>query len=415
MLPVVAEQREMIEQADVVVIGSGGLGAATAFYLVKRGAERVVLVDKYELGSQTSPRAAGMAAQVRSSDLMVQLMKLAREKLTRFTEDTGQPLEWRQPGSLKVARRPQDLQELESEHARAHRLGLEVELISAEAAHRLNPFLEPEGVLAVMHVGEDLYFEPSQVAIGFARGAETRGATLIPHTAVTGVRIEGGQVTAVETDRGTIRTPVVVDAAGAWTRQVAAASGIRIPIVPTRHQLFTTEPLAGVHADLPMVRIMDAAVYMRPCEGGLLWGGFEERPRQFEMDALGGSFQIKDLELDADVLWRLAEAVKQQLPILLETTVREHRGGLPTMTADGLHIVGPAPAARGFFIAGGCNVAGLSISPAIGDALAAWITDGAPPLDLAALSIERFSTASLSDEQLDQDAEWQYRHFYGNP
>ena len=414
MLEVVAEEREIIKQADVVVIGSGGLGAATAFYLAQRGAKRVVLVDKYELGSQTSPRAAGMAAQVRSSDLMVQLMKLARERLTRFSEDTGQPLEWRQPGSLKVARRPQDAQELESEHARARRLGLDVELISAEAAHRLNPFLEPEGVLTVMHVREDLYFEPSQVAVGFARGAETRGVTPMPNTAVASVRIEDDEVTAVETDKGTIRTPVVVDAAGAWTRQVAAASGIRIPIVPTRHQLFTTEPVAGVHANLPMVRIMDAAVYMRPCDGGLLWGGFEEGPRQFDMDMLGTSFQIKDLELDPDVLWRLGESVKQQLPILLETTVREHRGGLPTMTADGLHIVGPAPAAHGFFIAGGCNVAGLSISPAIGDALAAWIIDGVPPLDLAPLSIERFSTESLSETQLKQDAEWQYRHFYGN-
>ena len=68
-------------------------------------------------------------------------------------------------------------------------------------------------------------------------------------------------MTAVETDKGAIRASVVVDAAGAWTRQVAAASGIRIPLVATRHQLLVTEPLAGVSADLPMVRIMDAAVY----------------------------------------------------------------------------------------------------------------------------------------------------------
>ena len=69
---------------------------------------------------------------------------------------------------------------------------------------------------------------------------------------------------------------------------------------------------------------------------------------------------------------------------LVWQAVREHRGGLPTMTADGQHIVGPAPGAEGFFVAGGCNVAGLSISPAIGQALAAWIVDGAPPLDLSA-------------------------------
>jgi 4-methylaminobutanoate oxidase (formaldehyde-forming) len=106
--------------------------------------------------------------------------------------------------------------------------------------------------------------------------------------------------------------------------------------------------------------------------------------------------------------------VKQQLPILLQAKVREHRGGIPTMTADGQHIVGPTPAVRGFFFASGCNVAGLSISPAIGEALAAWIVDGAPPMDLASLSIARFGTDLWSEDQLKQRAAWQYRHFYGS-
>jgi 4-methylaminobutanoate oxidase (formaldehyde-forming) len=227
------------------------------------------------------------------------------------------------------------------------------------------------------------------------------------------VNIAGGRVDGVETDRGTIRAPVVVDAAGAWTRQVAAASGIRIPLVPTRHQLFVTEALDGVRADLPIVRVMDAAVYVRPCDGGLLWGGYEAEPRFFDMDALPSGFRMPDTPLDADVLWGLADEVRAQLPVLREAPVREHRGGLPTMTADGQHIVGPAPAARGFFIAGGCNVAGLSISPAIGDALAAWIVDGEPPLDLEELSITRFGTGELPAERLEREAAWQYRHFYG--
>ncbi len=404
----------MIEWADVVVVGSGGLGAAAAFYLMQRGGGQVVLLDRHDLGSQTSPRAAGMAAHARGSDLMTELMRSASTKLRRFSEDTGQPLAWTQSGSLKVARRQEDAEVLEAELTRARSFGLDGQLISAEAAHRLNPLLEPEGVLAVMWIGEDLYFEPSQVAIGFARGAEARGATLLPHTTVTQVKVESGEVVAVQTDKGVISTPVVVDAAGAWTRQVATASGIHIPLVPTRHQLFITEPLQRVRADLPMVRIMDAGVYARPCDGGLLWGVFEEDPRQVDMDTLDHDFQIADMRLDADVLWRAAEDVMLQLPLLRTAPIREHRGGLPTMTADGRHIVGPAPSARGLFIAGGCNVAGLSISPAIGDALAAWIIDGAPPHDLTPLSLERFRSAPASEQQLKQDAAWQYRHFYGS-
>lgn len=108
-----------------------------------------------------------------------------------------------------------------------------------------------------------------------------------------------------------------------------------------------------------MVRIMDAAVYVRPCQGGLLWGVYEESPRFFDMQSLGPSFHIKDMPLDIEVLRAAAVEVKYQMPILQTAKVREFRGGIPTMTADGHHILGPAPGIKGFYFASGCNVAGL--------------------------------------------------------
>lgn len=403
----------MIKRADVIVIGSGGLGAATAFYLATMGVRDVALLDKHEIGSQTSPRAAGMVSCLRKSELMIDLLKQAVEKLLHFSADTGQPLNLVRSGSLKIARRPQDAEVIAGDLMRGRHSGLDVEIVSMTDAHRLNPFLQAEGIHAVMRVGDDMYFDPSQLAVGFARAAEGRGATLLPRTMVTRVNIEDNKVVGVDTNKGTIHAPVVVDAAGAWTRQVAEASGIRVPLVPTGQQLFVTEPVEGAVAELPMVRIMDAAVYMRPCDGGFLWGVYEEHPRFFDMENLGPGFEMKDMPLDARVLWSAAREVKAQLPILLKAKVREHRGGIPTMTADGQHIVGPAPAAHGFFFAGGCNVAGLSISPALGEALAAWIVEGQPPVDLTPLSIARFGDKPWSEERLRKDAAWQYRHFYG--
>ncbi|WP_046869419.1 NAD(P)/FAD-dependent oxidoreductase [Microvirga massiliensis] len=402
----------MIRQPDAVVIGSGGLGASTAFHLAQRG-RRVALLDRHDIGSQTSPRAAGMVNCVRKSDLMITLIKIACEKIRRFSADTGQPLDWVHSGSLKVARRPQDTEVIAGDVARGRRMGLDVAQISPEEASRLNPFLRPDGICAVMRVGDDMYFDPSQVAVGFARSAADHGAILLPHTRVTRVLIDQGQVTGVATDRGTILAPVVVDAAGAWTREIAEASGLRVPLVPTGQQLFITEPVEGARPDLPMVRIMDAAVYLRPCDGGFLWGVYEEKPRFFEMQALGLGFHMKDMPLDAQVLWRAAEDVRVQLPVLLQAGVREHRGGIPTMTADGQHILGPAPGIDGFYFASGCNVAGLSISPALGELLAAWIVEGEPPIDLTPLSVARFGDSSWTEEQLRNDAAWQYRHFYG--
>jgi glycine/D-amino acid oxidase-like deaminating enzyme len=135
----------MLKRADVVVIGSGGLGAATAFYLAKRNAGSVVLVDRHEIGSQTSPRAAGMVSCVRKGELMTRLIKVAAAVIPRFTEQTGQPLDWVRSGSLKVARRPEDAEVIEADIARGRRLGLDVERITLAEAHRLNRSLRLRG------------------------------------------------------------------------------------------------------------------------------------------------------------------------------------------------------------------------------------------------------------------------------
>lgn len=404
---------ESAGNADVIVIGSGGLGAATAFALAQRGVAGVMLIDQHAIGSQTSPRAAGMVSTLRKSDLIIRLITDAAARITRFSAETGQPLDWVASGSLKVARRPQDDTVLDADLERGHRRGLDVERISPQEAHRLNSFLEPAGVVGVLRIGDDMYFDPAQVAVGYARAAQALGATVLPHTRARRVLIADGQVTGVETEAGVLHAPVVVDAAGAWTRRIAATSDIAVPLVPTAHQLSVTEPVAGAHAELPMVRIMDAAVYMRPCQGGFLWGVYEEEPRVIEMATLGDRFDVRDLPLDAAVLRHAAEEVHEQLPVLQAARMREHRGGIPTMTADGQYILGPAPEVRGFYFASGCNVAGLSIAPALGDALAAWIVDGAPPMDLTPLSVERFRAATWSEAELRRQAAWQYRHFYG--
>jgi len=403
----------MTRKYDVVVVGSGGTGAATAFALSKRSDIKVALVDKHEIGSQTSPRAAGMVSCVRKGELMITLIKDACRRIETFSDETGEPLDWVHSGSLKIARRQEDADVIVSDYERGRRMGLDVELISPDAACGFNPFLLPKGIVGAMRIGDDRYFDPAQVAVGFARAAASRGVALLPNSDVLSIHIADGKVRGVRTAAGAIEAPVIVDAAGAWTRQVAEASGIRVPLVPTRQQLIVTEPIDGARAALPMIRIMDAAVYVRPCLGGFLWGVYEEKPRFFDMGEFARDFHVKDMPLDIEVLRAAAVEVRHQVPILETAKVREFRGGIPTMTADGHHVLGPAPGVEGFFFASGCNVAGLSISPTIGDALATWIVDGIPPWDLSPMSVERFRNASWDEAQLQRDAAWQYRHFYG--
>jgi glycine/D-amino acid oxidase-like deaminating enzyme len=114
----------MTQTADVVIIGAGAFGASTTYYLTEMG-QRVTLVDRYEPVSQTSPRAAGLTGHIRGTDEQTRLATYSIETIERFTELTGEPLIYEQPGSLKIARRPQDVEQLHEEVARGQRLGLE--------------------------------------------------------------------------------------------------------------------------------------------------------------------------------------------------------------------------------------------------------------------------------------------------
>ena len=204
----------------------------------------------------------------------------------------------------------------------------------------------------------------------------------------------------------------MIDAAGAWARQVARLAGCHIPLVPMRHQLLITEPLPGVRAELPMLRVIDSAVYMRSCWGGLLVGGYETNPTPIDIDAMPPTFQSGDVALDLPLLKSVIETVIPQVPILRDVPIRVHRGGVPALTVDGRHLVGEVPGAEGMFMAAGCNVSGLSISPAIGEQLAHWITDGQPTVDLSPLALTRFGPEWADEGKARAAAMRHYSTFY---
>ena len=338
---------------------------------------------------------------------------LSVQKILRFTEETGQPLTFVQPGSVNIARGEKDEAVIRAEIAAGQALGLETSELSFDEMSLLAPLIRPRDIRLIAYTPTDLYLEePGQLPLGYARAAEEQGAVLLPHTRVTGIGIEDGHVVNVTTSQGEIRTAIVVDAAGAWARLVAEQAGIPVPIVPVRHQFFITQRIPGVDATHAICRIYDACVYMRPHQGGLLMGGYERDPQFYDMSTASPDFQIGDLPLDMSVLERLAQLVSDQVLVDKSIGVREHRGGLPTMTADGRPIVGPVPGIEGFFVACGCCVGGLSISPAVGATLAELMLTGQPSLPLDAYAITRFGAAVESEDALRAACAHQYTDWY---
>ena len=298
--------------------------------------------------------------------------------------------------------------------ARGRTAGVPIDFVSVAEARRRLPILGERGIVAITWSPTDCNVEPSELPIGYCRAAEKLGAVLLPHTPAEGFEIGAHGVEGVRTPRGTIATRVVVDAAGAWARLIALGLGGSLPVVPTRHQLLITEPIAGVTPELPIARVIDANVYVRHERGGLMLGGYEPDPMQIAPAALRPGFDVAELPLDIEVLWRLARSVSEQFPIFQDPAIRvaEHRGGLPTMTVDDRYLAGPLPGVAGAWVMSGCCVGGLSVSPALGEAMAEWILDGAPGLDLSEISTARFAGYQLDETELRERCRHAYATHY---
>jgi 4-methylaminobutanoate oxidase (formaldehyde-forming) len=398
------------------VIGAGAFGCSAAYHLARAGLKQVVLLDRYAPGSQTSPRAAGLFKLVQVDESMTRLAQLSIAIVTGFEAATGVSLPHVRSGSLLVARTASHAEMIKAEAVASVAWGVELAPVTGGEVRRLAPFLSPRGVRVAYHVPGDIYVEEPRALIdAYLEAGRRRGLTVLDQTPATAIRVERGEVTAVETPRGTIRTPLAVDAAGVWAPGVGELAGARVPIQPMRHQLAITPPLPGFRPEEPIVRIVDAAAYVRPCRGGLMWGGFEANPLPLAPPDLADPFTIDQTPLDRPILDRFAAELAPNVPALRDAIgaeLAEHRGGLFTMTADGRLLIGPHPTIRGFWTATGCNGSGFSLSSGVGHVLAEWIAGGAPPFDVTPLTPARFSARALPAEELRDAAVWQYANYY---
>jgi glycine/D-amino acid oxidase-like deaminating enzyme len=396
---------------DAVIIGAGAFGCSLAYHLGRAG-KRVALMDRVEVASQTSPRAAGLFKHVQSTATRTAVAALSARKVIAFEQDTGLPLPAVCSGSLMVASRPAHAEHLRREVARARAWGARAELVDAATASRLMPMLRAEKLLAIAHVPDDLYIdEPKQLLDAYLQAAVLAGVDVFPHTNVTGIHVEQGRTRGVVTSRGETAAPVVVDAAGAWARAVGALAGANLPVVSLRHQLYLTDAIEGMAPQFPMIRFVDAGVYVRPARQGLMVGAFEVDPLPLDVSRREG-FSMEQTPLDFSVLARAQATIEEYVPALKGSTVREHRAGLFTMTADGQFMAGPVSEVRGLWVVTGCNGSGFSFSPGLGQTVSEWIVDGVPSIDLHEFSPARGPARPLDEARLTAACVWQYAHFY---
>jgi glycine/D-amino acid oxidase-like deaminating enzyme len=401
-----------VTQADAVVIGAGAFGLSAGYQLAAHGVGRVMVLDQFAPGTQTSPRAAGLYKLIQADETLTRLAQSSIEVIRGFSDATGIPLSFVQSGSVLAARTAEHAALVDDEAEASAGWGIELERLDVEGVRRIAPYLTGRGIRTAYFVPGDIYIEePRSLLDAYMAAIAQLGSLVIGETPVTGILVDNGEITGVFTPRGDIVTPLVIDAAGAWARGVGALAGVEVPVAPVRHQLLITRPIAGMSAQEPIARIVDASAYLRPARGGLMMGGMESDPIAID-PRHDPEFSIPETPLDMQVLDDLTAALGPLVPALGDTPIAEHRGGLFTMTPDARFLAGPVPGVSGLWTATGCNGSGFSISAGIGRALAEWIVGGEPTIDLSSLDPGRFGPGPLDDGELTSAGLWQYANYY---
>jgi sarcosine oxidase subunit beta len=320
-----------------------------------------------------------------SDEVNVRLGVRSLEAFARFGERPGQAIDLHRVGYLFLLDDPEHVRAMSRAVELQNELGVPSRMVAPEQARRLSAPISTDGLLAAAWSPTDGHCTPESVVLGYATAARRHGATLIPHCPVTGLRVDGGELTAVITDRGAVSTNTVVCAAGPWSQGVAAMAGVALPVTPLRRQVVLTEPVRL--PPLPMTIDFSTSLYFHREGPGLLMG-------------MSDPEELPGFRLDRSDAWlpRLGEAVARRAPALADVGLRSGWAGLYEMTPDHNGLIGESDAVSRFLYATGFSGHGFLMGPAVGEVVRDLVLGRPPPVDVTALSVDRFRTGALRPE-----------------
>ncbi|GHJ49784.1 oxidoreductase [Catellatospora sp. TT07R-123] len=378
------------DRARVVVVGGGVIGTSVAYHLAHMGCKDVVLLERDRLTSGTTWHAAGLMVTFGSlSETSTEMRKYTRDLYSRLEAETGLATGLKQVGFVQVATDRDRLEEYRRVSAFNRHCGVNVQEISPGEVKGLFPLANTDDVLAGFYVAEDGRANPVDVTMSLAKGARLQGVRIIEGVAVTGVLKRGSTVTGVRTAYGDIEADVVVNCAGMWARQLGEQAGVSIPLQAAEHYYLITEPIEGMHGDLPVLEDPSSYGYFREEGAGLMIGLFETLCAPWKVDGIPDTFSFGELPPDWDRMAPYLEKAMARIPISAEVGVRKFFCGPESFTPDLAPVFGEAPELKNYFVAAGLNSIGILTGGGIGRALAHWILDGSPDIDVTGMNIDR--------------------------
>lgn len=384
----------MPSSAGVIVVGGGIVGSSLAYHLTALGRTDVVVLERGRLTNGTTWHAAGLVAQTRGTHALTELSRINAGLYERLPAETGVETGLRRVGSLSVARTEARMQELLYGVSIARDFGFPAEVLEPADVKEHWPSAAVGDVVGATMFPTDATVNPGDATLALATGAHARGATFVEGARVTGFRLDrrggGGlpSIAGVVTEAGEVECETVVLTGGLWTSELARLAGASVSLYPAEHVWVMTEEAEGARESLPILRDLDGYLYVRHYRGRYLVGAFEPRgkPRAPSSIEEGGFVEFGP---DWDHFAPVLEKARERLPEL-ETLEFEHYLRAPeSFTPDSNFHLGEFPEVRGLFVAAGFNSQGIIYAPGAGKALAEWIVEGRPTMDLAEVDIAR--------------------------
>ena len=382
----------MKSHAQAVVIGGGVVGCSVLYHLVKLGWRDVVLLERSELTAGSTWHAAGGMHTLNGDPSVAALQAYTIDLYREIERESGIACGIHQTGSLYLATTERELDFFRSEQSKARHLGTTLDFIELSEARRLNPLIETTDYRAAMFDPHDGHVDPSGVTLAYAQAARNGGAEIYKHTPVTALTPLANGGWQVQTPKGDIHAEYIVNAAGLWAREVGRLMQCELPIIPMEHQYIVTNDipeLAALGREIPAAVDFDGAAYLRQERHGLLLGTYEQDCRHWAVNGTPLDFGVELLPPDLERIVEPLDRVMDRMPALGRAGIKRIVNGGMVFAPDGNPIIGPLPGHRTAFVAAGV-MAGFSQGGGVGLAVARWMVDGEPGMDVFAMDVARF-------------------------
>ncbi|RYL94376.1 FAD-dependent oxidoreductase [Sporolactobacillus sp. THM7-4] len=391
-----------MSEKKIVIVGAGIVGCSLAYFLTKKGQQNITVIEQgpmIESGGSTS-HAPGLVFQINFSKVMT---KLAEQTVQTFKAiSTNDQPAFYSVGSISLANTPERLMELKRKAGVGKSWGIESKLLSPEECRDKFPLIDPDDILGGLYVPSDGAAKPLNALSRMIDYCTSKGVSFHFRTEVTNIRVDSGQVKAVETTCGTFNADMVVCSAGIWGPRIAEMAGVTLPLMPMAHQYTWTEDLTVFQNETeeitaPIIRHEDSALYYRQVFKCLGAGSYQHRSIPVEVNTLEKYEEAAEAPAiktftpeDFEKPW---QDVLKLMPALNETKIKRGINGIFSFTPDNMPLLGESQKVKGFWVA---EALWVTHSAGAAKEVAEWMINGAPELDLKSCDVNRFDTYALN-------------------